>query len=41
MEKEYYILKMEIDMKEILIMINKKEIEYCIIKKVIEKWEII
>ena len=41
MEKGYFILLMEVDMKEILEMIKQKEKEYFIIQMEIEKWEII
>ena len=41
MEKQYYIIKMVTDMKEITKMIIKKEKEYFILGMVIEKWEII
>ena len=41
MEKGYFILLMEVDMKENLEMIKQKEKEYFIIQMEIEKWEII
>ena len=41
MEKEYFILKVVIDMKAISKMIEEMEKELCIIKMVIKKWEII
>ena len=41
MEKQYYIIKMVIDMKEISKMIIEEEKEYIILVMVIEKWEII
>ena len=41
MEKEYIIIMMVIDMKEILKMVKEKEKEYIILIMVIEVWEII
>ena len=41
MEKEFFILMMEIDMKVILKMIKRKEKEFIIIIMEIGKWEII
>ena len=41
MEKEFIIITMGIDMKEILKMIKKKEKAFSIIIMEIEKWEII
>ena len=41
MEKEYIIIMMMIDMKEILKMVKEKEKEYIILIMVIEVWEII
>ena len=40
-EKEHFIMKMAIDMKEIGKTIKEKVKEHIIIKMVIEKWEII
>jgi len=41
MEKQYYIIMMVADMKEITKMIIEKEKEYVILRMEIEKWEII